>query len=254
MFGEIRHCNKCYSGANVIGNSYVGGIAGNIIGSFNDINECGNIGDITASGEYVGGIVGYGEAVKSYNTGNIQGLKYVGGISGDATGSISNSFSTGQIIATEAQAGGIAGNLRDYPSIKNCYSLGDVSAPSMSGGIVGHSNRDSSIQNCYSAGNCQNQGIIGYAGSISISNCLTTSSSWGAWNNNSGVSPSDCVNITNIFANLSVINGDGIYSKDESTIWDTTLYPARCPKFNWQIGRTNIDGGIDLPGWAEEDY
>lgn len=64
----------------------------------------------------------------------------------------------------------------------------------------------------------------------------------------------DDTNITDIFAHLSVINSDGVYCEDESKLWDTVLYPARCPKLNWQLGSNNVDGGTDLPGWSEEEW
>lgn len=78
--------------------------------------------------------------------------------------------------------------------------------------------------------------------------CMTTSPYW---------APSvehTWANLTDIFANISIINSDGAYATDPSTIWDTEVYPARCPKLNWQLDNGQIEGGTDIPGWSEEEW
>lgn len=248
--GEVPAATECYSGAIVKGNNYIGGI----FGQGKVATLCGNIGDIEATGINVGGISGdcngntfgsYMESdfncIKCFNTGNIKGKSDVGGICG--TGNTELCYSTGNINASESWAGGIAGH---SGAIKNCYSLGSVSSQELYGGLVGWGQFTLQVSNSYYAGNC----MYGIGGSpeVNIQNCMTTSDYSAP-----GISGND-TNITDIFAHLSIINSDGVYCEDESKLWDTVLYPARCPKLNWQLGSSNVDGGTDLPGWSEEEW
>lgn len=234
---------KCYSGATVNGNNYVGGIAGTLL----SCTLCGNIGNVTATGNYVGGICARTREwdndviTKCYNTGNIKGNFEVGGICG--RGNIELSFSTGNVEAS-TYAGGILGA---SGSVKNSYSLATVTSEGLCGGIIGYQTNVSTISNCYFAGNCQGGGISGN-GTTNITNCLTTSRCWSPDIEN------EYANLTDIFANISIINSDGAYSTDPSTIWDTEVYPARCPKLNWQLDNGQIEGGTDIPGWSEEEW
>lgn len=83
-------------------------------------------------GNRVGGICGnlyYGNIENCMVTGDISGYQYVGGIVGYSSGysSISQCASSGNIIATDDQVGGILGYLYSC-SIENCYSIANVKA------------------------------------------------------------------------------------------------------------------------------
>lgn len=89
------HTNACSNKAKIIGYGYVGGIAGTADAS--DINNCYNEGEIYCVGNYAGGITGgyYGSTGNiqyCYNTGNITGVDYCGGISGYTYSYIKNCY------------------------------------------------------------------------------------------------------------------------------------------------------------------
>lgn len=112
--------------APVSGASYVGGVAGYIYCEYItlQIESAENTANITGTGDYVGGIVGYGRAsdydgyvyiYDSNNSGNIQGNTYVGGIMGYGRASyngsmISGCSSTGS-VSGKAKTGTYAGEL-----------------------------------------------------------------------------------------------------------------------------------------------
>lgn len=86
------------------------------------------------SGSYPLGIFGYvetGAAVKNL------------GVSGDVTCTASSN----------AQAGGIAGHLKENAAIENCYSSVNVTSKKHAGGIAGYTAGGSNITNCYASGN-----------------------------------------------------------------------------------------------------
>lgn len=110
----------------ITGESRVGGICGNL--SYGNIENCMVTGDISG-GQYVGGVVGYSNDYSS----------------------ISQCASSGNIIATNAEVGGILGGCYyESCSIENCYSIANVKAE-------GSYNLDAygiggSAENCYFAG------------------------------------------------------------------------------------------------------
>jgi len=144
------------TGANTIGVSYIGGIAGI---SKVTIDQCYNIADITGAKATVGGIAGYSaeKITRCYNTGTIQslgvndnGYNTIGGIIGFASNSVSDCYNTGSVIATTNLVGGIVGSNNEESekekNIKNCYNIGVVSDVKSSGGILGSGKVSS---NCY---------------------------------------------------------------------------------------------------------
>lgn len=99
---------------NIEKNCYIGGVAGQVVGSAADL--CWNTGSVNASGTtekniYTGGIVGSGEATNCYNNGSVTGAtdknKYVtGGISGK--GNVANSYNLGTVTGAKGRAYGIS--------------------------------------------------------------------------------------------------------------------------------------------------
>jgi hypothetical protein len=110
---------------------------------------------------YVGGIVGYiaGSITNSYSTGNISGSENVGGIAGFTSGDITNSYTTGDISGTGNYVGGIAGRVYGSGAITNSYATGDISGTSNVGGIAGGASGD--ITNSYAAGNISGTSNVG---------------------------------------------------------------------------------------------
>ncbi len=103
---------NCVSTASVVGSNYVGGIIG-LADGYHIINSA-SYGNVTASGEYAGGITGANGVVEScYSLADIKAEKYAGGLSG-CIYNMDKSYFAGTITAPNniAEVGGLVGN--DY--------------------------------------------------------------------------------------------------------------------------------------------
>ena len=134
------------------GYSDVAGIVGHSNSYINLINVY-NTGNVSASGNNVGGIVGYSNFAafrNCYNRGNIVGDgNYVGGIVGYLGTTLSNIYNTGSVSGSQ-YVGGIAG----YGSPKSCFNIGSVTGTQYVGGIAGARMTESNIVNAYYGGDC----------------------------------------------------------------------------------------------------
>lgn len=118
-------------------------------------------------GSSVGGICGslsYGNIENCMVTGDISGYQYVGGIVGRnndnyySSSIISQCASSGNIIATDDEVGGILGLKYGSCSIENCYSIANVKAEgSYSSSVYGIGY---SAENCYFAGTISDTGDV----------------------------------------------------------------------------------------------
>ena len=83
----------------------------------------------------------------SYATGGVNGVNYVGGLVGNSSGTITNSYANidGDVIGTEQNVGGLAGYAQD---ITNSYAIvsGDVIGDQRVGGLTGEA---TTISNSY---------------------------------------------------------------------------------------------------------
>lgn len=190
--------NHCENSAEVTG-SYAGGIGGNLIGAIK-VSGLKNTGNITASGNAVGGVFGYMlDATASYlvNTGNITSFSpYTGGLIGYFyNGLLEKSYNAGNVTSGTQYVGGIAGIFYSksgkFPvNISNCYNSGTVTCNSGSsekvGGILGScptrtDKKEVVIENCYNSGEIyyrsgtildRTKGIVGEKGNNNtITNC-----------------------------------------------------------------------------------
>ena len=108
-----RISNTIFCG-NVAANSNVGGICGYTIGG--PINGCYAVAHIMASGNYVGGLIGYlynSNLTNSYLSGSVTGNEQVGGLVGYATPSTGHHY------------------------IEKCYSNTNVNGKKTVGGLIG---------------------------------------------------------------------------------------------------------------------
>ncbi len=87
-------------------------------------------------GRQVGGLVGgnRGTVSSSYSTGQLSGVWYVGGLVGANSNTVSNSYSTAS-VSGGALVGGLVG--WNLGTVNNCYSIGSVSGVEGVGGLVG---------------------------------------------------------------------------------------------------------------------
>ena len=115
---------------------------------------------------YVGGIAGINEGTisNSYTTGNISGSdRFIGGLVGMYQGgTTSGSYSTANITGTSlgsAGVGGIAGYMTGG-TISTSYSTGNITAPYSTGGLVGGFG-PGAISDSYSTGNISGNSYVG---------------------------------------------------------------------------------------------
>ena len=128
---------KCGTISNVTAKSDSQGrtFAGGFIGYLHDdnttktITNCFAVGDVTATGSYVGGLVGkswQANIDNSYYSGKLTGTNYVGGIIGSgSSNALSKNYANGSISGTQ-YVGGIAGNISTSSSIKSSVAAQDA--------------------------------------------------------------------------------------------------------------------------------
>ncbi|MDR0436779.1 MAG: Ig-like domain-containing protein [Bacteroidales bacterium] len=107
--------------------------------------------NITSTGEFTGGIVGFiesGNVRNCYVTGTIKGTSRVGGIAGETSGMILDCYTTCNVTGTGMTVGGIVGNTFGSSAVvKYCYATGQISGENFVGGIVGYSNTNTLVEN-----------------------------------------------------------------------------------------------------------
>ena len=143
--------------------------------------------NVSSSYDYVGGVVGNGNATDLINvrsSGTISGKSYVGGIAGcDVPAqTVKNCTSSSTITATGENVGGIVGYIAGY-TIQNCSYSGTLTAKGgKAGGIVGFGESGGSIRNSHTSGSIKGSssgnyygGIIGDGVTGDMENCDSTS-------------------------------------------------------------------------------
>jgi len=159
-------------GVAIVGDSYIGGLAGRMKGIVEDSYATGTVDgtgglvgglfgytgsaakvrrsytevDVSGVTLYAGGLIGRsdGEISESYATGNVSGGGYTGGLAGiNEGGEIYRSYATGDVRATAGPVGatgGQVGGLLGYnfgALVSETYATGDVSGDFAVGGLVG---------------------------------------------------------------------------------------------------------------------
>ena len=127
--------------------------------------------NMTGSGDYVGGLVGYnyhgGSVTGCFSIASVSGKDRVGALVGsNYSGNITNCFSTGE-VSGEFSIGGLLGS-NDYGSLTQCYNAGSVNGWACVGGLVGYES-SGSIATSYSTGSVRGTGdyvggLVGYNG------------------------------------------------------------------------------------------
>ena len=154
-YGLITMTSVSNTGA-VSGASYIGGIAGYLYGSYSGdgakMYSCYNTGNITATGDYSGGLVGQCRNTQfnscytgsSKNSATVKGRNYVGGFVGQLIGGSTPAPASGvgnynnmKVVSTGNQVGGYAGTTT-WQSLAKFTNYGDISGVSNVGGVVGY--------------------------------------------------------------------------------------------------------------------
>ena len=169
IVGEnLGSVTNCTNSGTVSGDIRVGGIAG--WQCFVPITNCTNSGIVSGTDYYVGGIAGgishSATVIGCYNTVDVTGGSYVGGIAGymssEFGATITNCYNTAAITG-EKRVGGIAGFHGTDRTVTNCYSTGTITATGTDaeyGGVVGYTN-GGTITNCYYLNTAASGGING---------------------------------------------------------------------------------------------
>ena len=193
MFGAIdqdavvRNLNLV--NVNITGNTYIGGLVGVNNGSVINSSVTGTIsssstsiavggvvglnfddgrvqnsyfiGSSVSGDDSIGGVAGMntGTVVNSYSTGNISGYVNVGGVVGANSGNVINSYFIGTSVnGTGNNIGGVVGRNVTDGIVQNSYSTSPVSSIGTNiGGVVGY-NFNGTVQNSYSIGNVEGTG------------------------------------------------------------------------------------------------
>ena len=128
---EGGRITSCYNGGDITAfGQYTGGIAGQNMGL---ISESQNDADITSSGNYTGGITGAsaGSLELAFNSGTVTGPAYTGGITGSNSsgyglGDITRCLSSGIVVCEADTKGGIAGYSNGRGQISDNWFDGSV--------------------------------------------------------------------------------------------------------------------------------
>lgn len=168
--GYVARMVRCYNTGNV---SAVGQYVGGVVGDTDDgcyYEDCYNTGDVTTGGKFAGGFSGgmSGTAVNCYNTGNVEGRDYgIGGFSGLGPGTIISCYNLGNVTSTTTKPNkyGVAGGLWGYGRCKmyDSYNMGKVTGKGYVGGIAGGVFDDFTLVNVYNAGEiaCEDATTVG---------------------------------------------------------------------------------------------
>ena len=161
----------------------IGGLIGEIHSQTN-INHSYATGK-TSGHQTVGGLVGRvrkGASIKQcWSQGEVSGDK-VGGLVGENSGNIENSYAQAKVSITGNSGGGFAAFSTPYGSIANSYATGYVSGASKSGFI--QSPYNTSVQNCYWDMNSSGQASSGRGTGLTTDQ-MKNSSNFSNWDFNS---------------------------------------------------------------------
>lgn len=178
--------NACYS---------IGGLVGLHNGQAGPIDGCSSSMSITPGGAAytIGGLVGkhtQGNISNCSATGSIHGSYNVGGLIGESIiaegsyGTISNSYSTSEVVISSTMAvGGLIG-YAERVAVTDCHSSGPISAPDSAqqiGGLVGSIWQNGTLTNCFSTSTVTGGvnaawigGLVGLTSSSTVSKCYST--------------------------------------------------------------------------------
>jgi len=144
---------SAYATGDVTGVSYIGGLIG---GNYGVLSRSYATGNVSGSGEMIGGLVGYNSATLiegSHATGSVTGTTAgggsLGGLVGTSDGTITQSYATGAVSSTGNEVGGLVGRMSG--DISYAYSTGDVTGGDHTGGLIGFFARGE-VGNVYASG------------------------------------------------------------------------------------------------------
>jgi len=215
---------------------YVGALAGYVKDVL--LIRCRVLGGSITADDWVGPLSGKTDsgAVVSFCSSNtpVTGGDYVGGLIGENRGTVSKSFSTGEIDGSN-YVGGLIGN--DYMIVSDCFSAGSATGDNRVGGLIGRQNTfqaGEKTENCYSCATVTSSGS--YKGGFVGYEQSSTSLFIGCFYNNQVNSGLNGIGNTSD-PNVVGITGTAMRDKDTFTGagWDFAAESADGTDDIWQI-------------------
>jgi hypothetical protein len=221
------------------------------VGLFGAVGETGvveNLGVVNSSangGIDVGGLVGAnsGTVSNSYATGNMTAsFDCVGGLIGLTAGIVNNSYSTGTVTGDRCVGGlvGYNGGTDFAATVNGSYSTGTVTGSEYVGGLVGFNMEGCTVSHSYSigtvTGNSSVGGLVGYNhdGTVTDSFWDTETSGQATSDGGTGKTTAEMQNITTFSgASWDIIAVANPGTRNTSYIWnivDDETYPF----LSWQ--------------------
>ena len=163
----------------VSGKSYVGGICGSNMGG--TLQGCHNTGTVSGN-SWVGGVCGYNGGrngsptiQKCDNSGTVSGNSWVGGVCGSNSGTLQESYNTGEVSGTTQNVGGVCGYNFESGILQECYNNGNVTGTgNCVGGVCGQNN-SSTVKGCYNTGEVTGNypvgSVCGWNGGGTVEKC-----------------------------------------------------------------------------------
>ena len=276
--------SRSYATGDVEGTGTVGGFAAIVEDS--GITESYASGNVTGSSTVVGGFAGYLTAISGatasisncYATGDVEGLRSVGGLVGlmgnrinlsqpssDIDGGscmIDNSYATGSVTGTDPIPGSFFGGLVGYSgalildesdglnisnticTITNSYAAGDVEGIDYVGGLAGYSG-------AFIGSGSDSAGISSISSTIKNSYAGGTVTGTGS---NVGDFLGYSGNVVDPTCVGSAITGSSseVQDKDGSAVVDFTSFVLNSEQKNLDFYQTTLDWGVDIDddGWT----
>ena len=224
-YSNVADIEKCHFKGEIVGRFNAGGILGSGTATISEsYNEAYLFSESNDSYSAIGGIAANGgncEITDCYNTGNVEGPRNAGGITGGGANTIERCNNSGNIISRQGSAGGINGGKTNGYNMKfiKCYNTGKVEGK-CAAGICGYNwvIGTSIFDQCYNLGKIiggtdATGGITGHiqVEGSQLCNCYNFGKITGtkvagiAWGNNNKVKVISCYN-------LGELNGATKYS------------------------------------------
>jgi hypothetical protein len=187
---------------------------------------------ITAFGD-VGGLVGcnYGTVSNSYSTGNVAGDNNVGGLVGYSWSHVINCYSATSVTGN-TNVGGLVGEIDSL--LTNSYSSGNVTGTNNVGGLVGD-NLHGTVTDCYSKGRVNGEENVGGLAGIANENYVHNSF-WDTQTSGQATSDGGTGLNTTEMQDIDIFTDTETEGLDEPWDMTTVANPGeRNPAYIWNI-------------------
>lgn len=173
--------NITVASGSVAGRRYVAGVVARNIGAAAEVNNCVNYADVTAEGNYAGGVISQlllgGKAENCINYGTVTAkVSEAGGVCFTLTNSNLNRCINYGKVTGRASNGGVCSSSMGNCRITDCHNYGNVEGNSSLGGVMSSLGNNGIMANCTNEGKIlvaasDAGGIVGILGGASMRDC-----------------------------------------------------------------------------------